>query len=137
MLRLLVGATTNDVKGQLAALRDLGALPPDTDLDAVIGDLATRPPAVDPTTLSGDELVREIQRLVKALLGFGASMPKELMLFVKNMVFLDGAIARSRPTSTCSPRSRASPPTSPPTTATAWPRTWGSIRWPSRSTSRE
>ena len=32
----MLGATTNDVKGQLAALRDLGALPPDTDLDAVI-----------------------------------------------------------------------------------------------------
>ena len=31
-LRLMLGATTNDVKGQLAALRDLGALPADTDL---------------------------------------------------------------------------------------------------------
>src|SRR5213076_3376349 len=38
-LRLLVGATVNDVKGQMAALRDLGTLPPDTDLDAVIADL--------------------------------------------------------------------------------------------------
>ena len=49
-LRLLIGATMNDVKGQLAALRDLGALPPDTDLDAVIarprastGRRSTRP----------------------------------------------------------------------------------------------
>ena len=33
-LRLMLGATTNDVKGQMAALRDLGALPMDTDLDA-------------------------------------------------------------------------------------------------------
>ena len=38
-LRLMLGATTNDVKGQVAALRDLGALPADTDLDAVIRDL--------------------------------------------------------------------------------------------------
>ena len=35
--------------------------------------------------------------MVKALLGFGARMPKELMLFVKNMVFLDGAIATLAP----------------------------------------
>ena len=35
-LRLLMTATSNDVMGQLAALRDLGALPPDTDLDAVV-----------------------------------------------------------------------------------------------------
>ena len=35
--------------------------------------------------------------MVKALLGYGARMPKELMLYVKNMVFLDGAIARLAP----------------------------------------
>ena len=38
-----------------------------------------------------------MQRVVKALLGYGARMPKELMLYVKNMVFLDGAIARLAP----------------------------------------
>jgi ubiquinone biosynthesis protein len=38
-----------------------------------------------------------VQRVVKALLGYGARMPKELMLYVKNMVFLDGAIARLAP----------------------------------------
>jgi len=96
-LRLMLGATTNDVKGQLAALRDLGALPADTDLKAVIKDLRLDQPPVDPTTLSGEELVKEVQRIVKALLGYGARMPKELMLYVKNMVFLDGAIARLAP----------------------------------------
>jgi ubiquinone biosynthesis protein len=38
-----------------------------------------------------------VQRVVKALLGYGARMPKELMLYVKNMVFLDGAMARLAP----------------------------------------
>ena len=33
-LRLLVFGTTGDVRGQLVALRDLGAFPPDVDLDA-------------------------------------------------------------------------------------------------------
>jgi ubiquinone biosynthesis protein len=96
-LRLMLGAITNDVKAQMAALRDLGALPLDTDLDAVIKDLGLDRPPVDPTTLTGDEMVREVQRVVKALLGYGARMPKELMLYVKNMVFLDGAIARLAP----------------------------------------
>jgi ubiquinone biosynthesis protein len=96
-LRLMLGATTNDVKGQLGALRDLGALPADTDLRAVIKDLHLDQPPVDPTTLSGEELVKEVQHVVKALLGYGARLPKELMLYVKNMVFLDGAIARLAP----------------------------------------
>ena len=94
-LRLMLGATGNDVRTQMAALRDLGALPMDTDLEAVIKDLRPRRDVVDPTTLPGEEMVKEVQRVVKALLGYGAKLPKELMLYVKNMVFLDGAIARS------------------------------------------
>ena len=96
-LRLLMTATANDLTGQLEALRDLGALPPDTDIQAVIVDLGLDRPVVDPTTLSADELVNEIQQTIKALLGFGARLPKELMLFVKNMVFLDGAVATLAP----------------------------------------
>jgi len=96
-LRLMLGAMTNDLMGQMAALRDLGALPPDTDLRAVISDLRLDEAVVDPTTLSGEELVHEVQRVVKALLGYGAKLPKVLMLYVKNMVFLDGAIARLAP----------------------------------------
>ena len=95
-MRLMLGATTNDLRGQVAALRDLGALPMDTDIDAVIVDLKLDQP-VDPTTLNGEELVQEVQRIVKSLLAYGAKLPKELMLYVKNMVFLDGAISRLAP----------------------------------------
>jgi ubiquinone biosynthesis protein len=96
-LRLMLGATTNDPITQLAALRDLGALPADTDLAQVVKDLRLDQAPIDPTTLTAEELVGEVQRIVKALLGYGARMPKELMLYVKNLVFLDGAIARLAP----------------------------------------
>ncbi len=96
-LRLLMASITNDVQTQLQALRDLGALPADADLAAVTRDLRLDQPAIDPTSLTGDELVAELRQLVKALLGYGARLPKELMLFVKNMVFLDGAIATLAP----------------------------------------
>jgi ubiquinone biosynthesis protein len=96
-LRLLVGASMNDVATQLGALRDLGALPPDADLRSIIAELGLDKPPVDPTTLTAEELTGEIQRVVKALLGYGARLPKPLMLFVKNMVFLDGAITLLAP----------------------------------------
>ena len=96
-LRMMLSATTNDVPGQMAAMRDLGALPADADLQAIIKDLRLDLPPVDPTTLTGEQLVAEVQRVVKALMGYGARMPKELMLYVKNMVFLDGAMARLAP----------------------------------------
>ncbi|GAC1586526.1 MAG: AarF/UbiB family protein [Acidimicrobiales bacterium] len=96
-LRLLMGGTVNDINMQLGALRDLGALPADVDIQAVIRDLKLDGPPVDPTTLSADQMVAEIRELTKALLSYGARMPKELMLFVKDMLFLDGAIATMAP----------------------------------------
>jgi len=59
-LRLMLSATTNDVKGQIAALRDLGALPPDTDLEAVIKDLRLDQPTIDPQQHSGESFARII-----------------------------------------------------------------------------
>jgi ubiquinone biosynthesis protein len=96
-LRLLIAGTMNDVTGQLIAMRDLGALPHDVDMDAVVRDLALDQPAIDPTKLDADELVAEFQRITKALISYGARIPKELLLFVKNLVFLDGAIATLAP----------------------------------------
>jgi ubiquinone biosynthesis protein len=96
-MRLLIGATTNDVRTQMEALRDLGALPADADLDEVIHKLGLDKPALDITTLSAEQLTSEIRDLMKGLLAYGARMPKELMLFVKNLLFLDGAVARLAP----------------------------------------
>jgi ubiquinone biosynthesis protein len=96
-LRMLMGATVNDVRLQLGALRDLGALPADTDLDAVIVDLDLEGPVKDPTLMSADELLIEIREITKKLLSYGARMPKELMLFVKDLLFLNAAIATLAP----------------------------------------
>jgi ubiquinone biosynthesis protein len=96
-LRLLVGASMNDVRGQLEAFRDLGGLPPDTDLDRMIVELDLDKPPPDMTQMSAEEITHELQQFVKALLAYGARFPKELMLYVKNLVFLDGAIASLAP----------------------------------------
>ena len=96
-LRLLMSGMISDTKGQLAAIRDLGALPPDTDLDVVFHDLGLDHAPLDPTALTPDGLIDELQKFVKLLLGYGASLPKELMLFVKNLMFVDAAIGTLAP----------------------------------------
>lgn len=96
-LRLLVSGAAGDVRTQLGALRDLGAFPRDTDLDAVIRDLGLDGPVKDPTRMSADELVAELRDLTTKLLAFGARAPKELMLFVKNLVFLESATSTLAP----------------------------------------
>lgn len=96
-LRLLMGGTLNDQRLQLSALRDMGAVPPDTDLDALAHDLGLDKPPVDATTLTPDALLAEVRELTKRLLEYGARFPKILMLFVKDLLFLDGSLATLAP----------------------------------------
>lgn len=96
-LRLMLSGAVGDVRSQIEAFRDLGALPGDTDIDDVMHELGLDRAPLDPSALSQEELLAEIQRIVKALLAMGARLPKTLMLYVKNMVFLDGAIALLAP----------------------------------------
>jgi ubiquinone biosynthesis protein len=96
-LRLMLCGASGDIPGQIAAFRDLGALPADVDIAEVISELGLDREAIDPTHLNQEQLVGEIQRVTKALLGMGARLPKILMLYVKNLVFLDSAIAAFAP----------------------------------------
>ena len=96
-LRMIVGATMNDLKGQLSALIDLGALPEGTDVDQLIKDLHLDGPVVDPLSITPEQLLEMMRDVVKKLLGYGARLPKELMLFIKDMLFLDAALATLAP----------------------------------------
>ena len=96
-LRLLMGGTLNDQRLQLAALRDMGAVPADTDLDALAVDLGLDKPVVDPLTLAPEALLAEVRELTKRLLEYGAKFPKILMLFVKDLLFIDGSLATLAP----------------------------------------
>jgi ubiquinone biosynthesis protein len=96
-LRMLMAGSINDPKMQLAALRDLGALPLDADLDVVVTELGLDRPPVDPAALTPDQMLTEIRDITKKLLAYGARFPKVLMLFVKDLLFLDGALATLAP----------------------------------------
>ena len=96
-LKLMLAGTTSDIRMQVQALCELGALPMDTDINAVIRDLDLDGPVRDPTKMSPDELIGQVRDITKALLGYGARMPKELMLYVKDLLFLDGAMATLAP----------------------------------------
>lgn len=96
-LRMVIGGTINDPMMQLSALRDLGALPADTDLQAVVRDLGLDQPAQDATALAPEDLLKEVRELTRRLLEYGARFPKLLMLFVKDLLFIDSALATLAP----------------------------------------
>lgn len=96
-LRMMMAGAANDVRGQLAAIRDLGALDDDVDLDELVSILKLDQPVRDPTKMSGEEIASEISEILKSLLGKGARLPKSLMLYAKDMLFFDGAVAELAP----------------------------------------
>jgi ubiquinone biosynthesis protein len=96
-LRMMMTGAMNDVRGQVEAFRDLGALPADADIDGLLTLLKVDRPVQDPTKMEPEALVREIQEVLRGLLAQGARLPKHLMLYVKNMLFFDGAIAHLAP----------------------------------------
>lgn len=96
-MRLLLAGITGNTRQQIIALCELGAFPGDLDIDAVIEDLDLDGPVKDPTKMTSEQLTLEMSDLTKKLLGYGAKAPKELMLFVKNLMFLDGATATLAP----------------------------------------
>ncbi|MHB8343911.1 MAG: ABC1 kinase family protein [Ferrimicrobium sp.] len=96
-LRLLMGGSMNDLPTQVNALAELGALPIGIDVDQVIQDLGLDQLTPDPMQMTPEQLMHEIQQLTKSLLSYGAKLPKELMLFVKNMIFIDSSLATLAP----------------------------------------
>ncbi len=96
-LRMMMTGAANDVRGQLEAFVDLGALPADADLDGLMRLLKVDRPVRDPTKMSSSQLASELREILGGLLANGAKLPKHLMLYVKNMLFIDGAIAELAP----------------------------------------
>ena len=96
-IRLIFSAARGDVRGQFRALADLGAFPHGTDLDAFIHEVGADQQPVDILEIAPEELQRQFQEVTKTLQRYGVRFPKDLMLFIKNMLYLDGAIARLAP----------------------------------------
>jgi ubiquinone biosynthesis protein len=94
--KLLLSGMTGDWRGQIQGLVGLGALPADVDVDTLGRELKLDVD-FDPTKLSPEDLAAELQNLSKALLGSGAKLPKSLMLWAKNIVFVDSAIGEIAP----------------------------------------
>ncbi len=94
---MMAAASVGDVKGQLAAFRDMGAFPPDVDLD----DLVTRiDPAMLPTELRIPDMANvtmSMQESLRLVTQFHFRLPKLLVLLTKNLIFADDACRRLAP----------------------------------------
>ncbi len=90
VLRLLLGALTKDHRTQIKALAELGMVPVGTDMTTLMAELGVDPDTGRTTSSAGG--INDFSALIKTLLRHDAKMSKELMLIVKGVLYLDGAI---------------------------------------------
>jgi ubiquinone biosynthesis protein len=92
---LLFQGMAGDPYGFLKGFRDLGGLPPDTDVTAFGREIDIESLMRNTgTALSPDEMALQMQAATAALVTRGARLPKELFLVIKGLTYLSGAVSR-------------------------------------------
>ena len=96
LARLVIGFARNDFAAQVAAVAEFGALPPGIDLEPLVRQFAeestTLLAAVDRplNQLDFGLLTTQVARGVRLLAEHRFRQPKELVLFSKNLLYLNG-----------------------------------------------
>lgn len=104
LVRFMIAFGQNDVRGQLAAMREFGAIPPDADFERLVAALeveAERAMSIEiragEMSVGLNEMVDALGRIIRQLAKAGFVAPKELVLFFKNMLYLNGFAAALAP----------------------------------------
>jgi ubiquinone biosynthesis protein len=103
LVRLLVAAMQQDTRGQIMAAAEMGALPDGVDLAAAVAELDKYQPLVTEFTdatfdsLDLTLITGQMRNLIASLLKFGFKAPKELVLFSRNLLYLNGFAAALAP----------------------------------------
>jgi ubiquinone biosynthesis protein len=97
MVRFMVGFANNDVRAQLEAMREFGAVPDEADFEELVRELQTyADEAMDLEIKAGqmdqnlEELAESMSQILRLLTKSGFVAPKELVLFLKNILYLNG-----------------------------------------------
>lgn len=103
VVRFLFGFARNDTVMQLVGLQDFGAVPPNADLAALASEVEGKLNDIDPAILardrplSVDQMGQALGTVIRVLASNGFRLPKELVLFFKNLLYLNGFAAALAP----------------------------------------
>jgi ubiquinone biosynthesis protein len=96
MARMVIGFARNDFAAQVAAVAELGALPPGIDLEPLIREFAEESTAMlaaidrPLNQIDFGTMTAQVARAIRLLAEHRFRQPKELVLFSKNMLYLNG-----------------------------------------------
>lgn len=100
LVRFLLGFAASDARAQVEAMRTFGAIEADADVEALVARLQDDLSRLDARTdgeVTFDRLGETLGRLLRTLAAGGFRMPKELVLFFKNLLYLSGFAASVAP----------------------------------------
>ena len=100
LVQFMLAFARMDAGGQLDALELFGALPPGVDRHALAAELQPELDAINPAgghTLSFDEVRAALSGILRILAAARFRLPKELVLFFKNLLYLTGFTASVAP----------------------------------------
>ncbi|WP_374999918.1 ABC1 kinase family protein [Aeromicrobium sp. CTD01-1L150] len=100
LVKYLAAWATGDAAGQVAAMRDFGAIEPDADVTQVVAELQAELDLLAERAhgqVTFDQLGVTLGRLLQVLARNGFRMPKDLVLFFKNLLYLSGFAASVAP----------------------------------------
>jgi len=96
LVQFMIGFARNDTRVQLIGLQSFGAIPYDADLDVIAAQLDAQLAELDPAilnregTVTVDQLSTLLGVIIRTLATNGFRLPKELVLFFKNLLYLNG-----------------------------------------------
>ncbi|UJA21215.1 AarF/ABC1/UbiB kinase family protein [Thermoleophilia bacterium SCSIO 60948] len=98
--RYLMAFAASDAAGQIDALAELGAIPPTADRDALLAELTAEVERLERRedgAVTFERLGDSVGRLLRVLARNGFRMPKDLVLFFKNLLYLSSFAAAIAP----------------------------------------
>ncbi len=100
LVQFLAAFAASDAAAQVEAMKTFGAIDPEAEVSKMVDDLQREMNAIDARergTVTFDELGMTLGRLIVVLANNGFRMPKELVLFFKNLLYLSGFAASVAP----------------------------------------
>jgi ubiquinone biosynthesis protein len=104
LVRFMVGFAQGDVAAQLGAMREFGAIPDDADFEAIVARLQVEAERLMSLELKAsemsttlDQLSESLSVMIRVLTRAGFVVPKELVLFFKNILYLNSFAAALAP----------------------------------------
>jgi ubiquinone biosynthesis protein len=100
LVRFMLAFAGMDARGQIQALSRFGAIPADADTDALADQLQRELDLIDPRSghrLTFDQLGETLSAIMRILSSHRFRLPKDLVLFFKNLLYLSGFTASVAP----------------------------------------